>query len=109
MLQRTLLWQIYDQDQSVVVPESIVKRVKGLYERSVTRSRLHSSENPIVKVLLDVLADVNNNLVLTVLNDIVGEVLPEDESEEEKVERLRRRYNSDDMERRMNNRLTENQ
>lgn len=57
----------------------IKKIVKYYYNRLVTRSRLEDSEYLIVNIQLDVLADINNgNIVLTVLNDIVGEEVPED-------------------------------
>ena len=46
--------------------------------------------------------------MLTVLNDIVGEEVPEDESEEAKIEQLWREYSSDDMAGQINNCLTEN-
>ena len=46
--------------------------------------------------------------MLTVLNDIVSEEVPEDESEEAKIEQLWRGYSSDDMARQINNYLTEN-
>ena len=82
----------------------IKKIVKYYYNRLVTRSRLEDSEYLIVNIQLDVLADINNgNIVLTVLNDIVGEEVPEDESEEAKIEQLWRGYSSDDMARQINN------
>ena len=87
----------------------IKKIVKYYYNRLVTRSRLEDSEYLIVNIQLDVLADINNgNIVLTVLNDIVGEEVPEDESEEAKIEQLWREYSSDDMAGQINNCLTEN-
>ena len=87
----------------------IKKIVKYYYNRLVTRSRLEDSEYLIVNIQLHVLADINNgNIVLTVLNDIVGEEVPEDESEEAKIEQLWRGYSSDDMVRQINNYLTEN-
>ena len=85
------------------------KIVKYYYSRLVTRSSLEDSEYLIVNIQLHVLADINNgNIVLTVLNDIVGEEVPEDESEEAKIEQLWRGYSSDDMVRQINNCLTEN-
>ena len=88
----------------------IKKIVKYYYNRLVTRSRLEDSEYLVVNIQLDVLADINNgNIVLTVLNDIVGEEVPEDESEEVKIEQLWRGYSSDDTARQINNCLTENQ
>ena len=87
----------------------IKKIVKYYYSRLVTRSSLEDSEYLIVNIQLHVLADINNgNIVLTVLNDIVGEEVPEDESEEAKIEQLWRGYSSDDMARQINNCLTEN-
>lgn len=87
----------------------IKKIVKYYYSRLVTRSSLEDSEYLIVNIQLHVLADINNgNIVLTVQNDIVGEEVPEDESEEAKIEQLWRGYSSDDMARQINNCLTEN-
>ena len=87
----------------------IKKIVKYYYSRLVTRSSLEDSEYLIVNIQLHVLADINNgNIVLTVLNDIVSEEVPEDESEEAKIEQLWRGYSSDDMARQINNCLTEN-
>ena len=87
----------------------IKKIVKYYYSRLVTRSSLEDSEYLIVNIQLDVLADINNgNFVLTVQNDIIGEEVPEDESEEAKIEQLWKGYSSDDMARQINNCLTEN-
>ena len=107
VLGRALLWRIFDPEQSEVVPAIISTRVKDLY-KLVRDSNLEDGENPIAKVPLDVRGDINGNLILTVLNDS-ADVIPEDESEEEKVNRLRRKYSSDIHNRRVNNRRTENQ
>lgn len=109
VLGRALLWRIYDPDQSHVVPSDISTRVKDLFNR-VQSSRLEDGENPIAKVPLDVRGDINGNLILTVLNDSIDDDdIPEDEDEEQKLNRLRQKYNSDLMNRRVNNRRTDNQ
>jgi hypothetical protein len=109
VLGRALLWSIYDPDQSHVVPSEISTQVKNLFNRAQS-SRLEDGETPIAKVPLDVRGDVNGNLILTVLNDSIDDDdIPENEDEEQKLNRLRQKYNSDLMNRSVNNCRTDNQ
>ena len=109
VLGRALLWRIFDPEQSGVVPPIISTRVKDLY-KLVRDSNLEDGENPIAKVPLDVRGDINGNLILTVLNDSIDDdAISENENEEERVNRLRHKYNSNINNRRVNNRRTENQ
>ena len=72
VLGRALLWRVFDESESLVVPDNICQRVKGAYRDLGERCQLPVGENPVEKIPLiitgsdaevhiDMLLDDDNN------------------------------------------------
>ena len=95
VLGRALLWSVFDTEQTNVVPNFMVDRIKEEYKKVTTEEKqLADGENPVAKVPLYVSGDSNGNLILEPM--IVGvdeEENIENETDNERMERLSNRYN----------------
>ena len=97
VLGRALLWQIFDPEQSKVIPSAMRQRIKAAFA-SVPWNRLKDGENPVAKLPLIVTGDLNGALHITVLNEDFKEEKEGSElTEEEKTERLRRKYKDENI------------
>ena len=99
VLGRALLWCVYDTEQTKVVPIFISDRIKEAYNK-VTDKRLADGENPVEKVPLYVSGDTNGNLILEPMIQGVDEDIPQNETKEQELERLRERYDGKTLEQR---------
>ena len=82
-------------EQTNVVPNFMVKRIKEEYKKVITEEKqIADGENPIAKVPLYVSGDTNGNLILEPMIEGVNEEEEsiENETDNERMERLRNRY-----------------
>ena len=95
VLGRALLWSVFDMEQTNVVPNFMVNRIKEEYKKVITEEKqIADGENPIAKVPLYVSGDTNGNLILEPLIKGVDEGKTiENETDNERMERLCNRYN----------------
>tara|TARA_B110001452_G_scaffold79558_1_gene65063 strand:+ start:443 stop:2851 length:2409 start_codon:yes stop_codon:yes gene_type:complete len=94
VLGRALLWAVFDTEQTNVVPNFMVNRIKEEYNKVITEEKqIADGENPIAKVPLYVSGDTNGNLILEPMIEGVNEEEDiENETDNERMERLRNRY-----------------
>ena len=108
VLGRALLWSVYDTSRSKVVPEFMKKKIKAAYDK-VTNKNLKDGENPVAKVPMYVGGCPNGNLILDPMIEDPDESVPVNETDDERLARLQKRYDETNLRERAFNQRNSNE